>query len=68
MYGIRSGADQAVARASWLFCMFGITEDGLPRRYAKIQLAPAFFNEGIAAWLWTLYGIAYPAVATTEAA
>lgn len=68
MYGIGGDPDVAVARARWLFCLFGVTEDGLPRRYPKLQLAPAFFNDGIAGWLWNLYGIAYPAAALADKA
>lgn len=68
MYGIGGRPDAAVARARWLFCLFGVTEDGLPRRYPELQLAPAFFNGGIAGWLWNLYGIGYPAAAPAEKA
>ncbi|MGH9034699.1 MAG: hypothetical protein ACRD0O_02975 [Acidimicrobiia bacterium] len=68
MYGIGDGPDAAVARARWLFCLFGVTEDGRPRVYPRLQLAPAFFNNGIAGWLWNLYGIAYPAAAPAERA
>jgi hypothetical protein len=68
MYGVGAGPDAAVGRARWLFCLFGVTEDGLPRRYPELQMAPAFFNDGIAGWLWNLYGIAYPAAAQVDKA
>ena len=49
----------------WLETMYGIRPEAPSpvRQPEPEQLTPAFFNDGIADWLWNLYGIAYPAAA-----
>ena len=59
----------------WLETMYGIPSPSWSGAAAPLPMAaPSFepplplFNDGIASWLWSLYGIAYPAAAATEAA